>query len=147
MYALSFRSPAVKKFRSDRFTAWADGFAAYHVRSVSARWVVDEPVFNLETSPTQTYVAGGVIVHNCVRKKARDLASAPLVAQTVGHAGELDALAYDHPLAVLLRRPNPDLSGRGLLAFTSTYLDLTGNAFWLVLRDRRRRPAELYPWR
>ena len=85
-------------------------------------------------------------VYICVQKQARDLSSPPLIVANSNSEGDLDLVDRAHPLAAILRKPNPWTTGGELVAITSMYLNLTGNAFWLVgARDRRGFPAQLYP--
>lgn len=49
------------------------------------------------------------------------------------------------PLAELMERPNPRLSGLELWWWTSSTYDIYGEAFWYKLRDRRGVVRELHP--
>jgi len=55
---------------------------------------------------------------------------------------QLDA---KHPLEALLRAPNPILDMSDILELTSQWLDATGNAILLKVRDQRGIPRELWP--
>lgn len=85
-------------------------------------------------------------VYICCRKKARDLSSAPLlVLQKAGDDKE-KPVDRTHPLADLLRSVNPWMTPGQLLRITSIYLDLTGNAFWLLFRGGPGgQVTEIYP--
>lgn len=87
-------------------------------------------------------------VYICCWRKARDLASAPFVVTQPGKKeNDREPLARTHPLMQLLRKANQWMTMREVLMITSIYLDLTGNAFWLVFRDRsgKGQPTEIYP--
>ncbi len=75
---------------------------------------------------------------------------AAAVASTAMHLYKLDAKSnqteiFDHPALRLLRKPNPFLTGYKLRLLTQIYMDLTGEAFWVVERDRAGRPWEIWP--
>lgn len=84
-------------------------------------------------------------VYVCVRRKARDLSSAPLRVERELKDGTFEPAPKDDPLATLLRQPNPWMTGAQLVYYASVFLDLTGNFFLLILRDRRGVARQLYP--
>lgn len=51
----------------------------------------------------------------------------------------------DHPLLQLLARPNPRMTGVALLKVTQVWLDLKGEAFWLIARNAAGMPDAVYP--
>ena len=61
------------------------------------------------------------------------------------HAGTLHALSADHPLERLLQSPNPLFDLSDLLELSSQWLDATGNALWLKVRNGRGEVTELWP--
>lgn len=50
-----------------------------------------------------------------------------------------------HPILDVLRQPNPIHSGSSLFKLTSLWLDLTGNAYWLIVRDGLGAVRGLWP--
>jgi HK97 family phage portal protein len=62
--------------------------------------------------------------------------SSTLVKQPVGSS---------HALERLLRHPNPIFDMSDLLELSSQWLDATGNALWLKVRNRDDEPVELWP--
>jgi HK97 family phage portal protein len=54
-------------------------------------------------------------------------------------------LPSDHPLERLLQSPNPLFDLSDLLELSSQWLDATGNALWLKVRNGRGEVAELWP--
>lgn len=65
----------------------------------------------------------------------RELAKAGLLREVV-----------DHPLLTLLASPNTELTGRSCIQVTQTWLDIKGEAFWLLSRDKSNgRPTEFLP--
>mgnify|MGYP001607904292 CR=1 FL=1 len=106
------------------------------------------PTVNLEA--LERKYGDVAIVYAVVSRKAKDLARAPLVCKrrtTVGGKESHEPVGRAHPLQSLLDVVTQfDATTPWLVQITSMYLDLVGNAFWLIFRDRRtRRPAELYP--
>ncbi|HET6401962.1 MAG TPA: phage portal protein [Candidatus Kapabacteria bacterium] len=54
-------------------------------------------------------------------------------------------LPSDHPLERLLQHPNPIFDMSDLLELSSQWLDATGNAIWLKVRDGNDQVVELWP--
>lgn len=93
---------------------------------------------------------GNSLVLACIRRRAQSAAFAPLVAYT-GERDQPERLPDAHPLARLLRRPNPAQSWYEFTEQGITYLDLDGNLFvylaWAGGPGRRRAgefPSALY---
>ena len=106
------------------------------------------PTVNLEA--LERKYGDVAIVYAVVSRKAKDLARAPLVCKrrtTVGGKESHEPVGRAHPLQSLLDVVTQfDATSPWLVQITSMYLDLVGNAFWLIFRDRRTgRAAELYP--
>lgn len=63
--------------------------------------------------------------------------------------GREDAIAVeDHPAYELLENPIPDhpeFDGFMVRYLTVVYLELNGECFWIILRDVKGRPREIYP--
>lgn len=57
--------------------------------------------------------------------------------------GQLEQVR-DHPLLRLLERPNPYFSGAVMWMATLMSWNVDGNAYWLKIRGRGQRPAELW---
>ncbi len=57
---------------------------------------------------------------------------------------EYHSLSHDHPIERLLAAPNPLMTGSDLLELTSQWLDATGNAILLKVRNGYGRPTELW---
>jgi HK97 family phage portal protein len=68
------------------------------------------------------------LVYAPVRCKARAIASVPLLA-IHGDPANPDPLPADHPLARLVRQPNPWQTWRAFNEQRKTYLELAGNAY------------------
>lgn len=80
-------------------------------------------------------VRDAALVHGDTEDRAarrRELAAAGLLREVP-----------DHPLLELLARPNPDMTGRQGLQVTQIWLDVKGEAFWLL--DRPEAPTAYYP--
>lgn len=83
-------------------------------------------------------------LYACVTKRADAVASTDL------HLYRLDGQSnrteiFDHPLLTLLQKPNPFMTGYKMDMLTGIYMDLVGEAFWVVERDARGNPIELWP--
>lgn len=52
---------------------------------------------------------------------------------------------YAHPLLKLLNHPNPYMVKNEFLEITGLHMELTGNAYWFIARDKKGKPAELWP--
>jgi HK97 family phage portal protein len=50
----------------------------------------------------------------------------------------------EHPLTQLVNTPNPFYGGTALLMSTILSYTMSGNAYWLIVRDSRLRPIELW---
>jgi HK97 family phage portal protein len=86
-------------------------------------------------------------VYACVRKKSDQSASVPLtVWKKVGKRKVEWRRVQDHPLELLLQRPNPKMHGMGLRKSMTTYLNLSGNNYWFLIQSGGI-PVELWPLR
>lgn len=79
----------------------------------------------------------------CISWICRTWPEAPMVVQQINSDGEWETVK-DHPLAARLRRPNPFYSGRQLLTATLADRRVTGNAYWLKVRNGASGIAELW---
>lgn len=70
------------------------------------------------------------VVAACISLRAGTLNEAPL-----GVLMPDESLSFTHPFAVLMRRPNPRMGWSEFMAFTSLYLDLGGNCYWVAQRN------------
>lgn len=82
-------------------------------------------------------------LYACATKRAEGVASANMHLYRLDRQSDRTEL-FDHPLVKLLNRPNPHTTGYKLDMLTSLYMDLTGEAFWIVERDRHGQPVELW---
>ena len=84
------------------------------------------------------------IVYSAVEKRAKLIASVPWQVK-IKRNGELQDAPENHPLAVLLQRPNPDQSLYELMYEASQSLDLSGNAFISEIKaGARNLPTQLW---
>jgi HK97 family phage portal protein len=86
---------------------------------------------------------GNSIVAACLAWVARTLPEAPVQVVRVGQDGA-EEVVRDHPLTLLLRRPNPYYSGAVLLGATASDFKATGNAYWLKVRSAGGRVVQLW---
>ena len=100
----------------------------------------------LQGFTTAGYSANG-IVYACIARKAESAALAPPVAY-MGERAAPERVEDDHPLAQLLRRPNPFMSWYEFQELLIVYLELDGNVFVYKARERPGGPVVgLYPLR
>jgi len=78
-----------------------------------------------------------------IRKLAMGTARMPF--DTRIRLGDTGSKPENGPLAELLARPNPRMSGFKLWEWTSSTRDIYGEAFWLKMRDEKKRVRELHP--
>lgn len=98
------------------------------------------------TDTSMSAIARFPWVRACVQARASDLAGLPLIAVRVLPDGSRERLPLsdrDAQVLRLLSRPNPQTTGNRFRRQLSADLDLTGNAFILVVRDAMG-PAALY---
>lgn len=87
------------------------------------------------------------VIYAAVMTKVRAMAQLDLVAAT----GTLDEpekipLKQQHPLSLLLARPNPYMSENQFQGLQEAYLNLTGNAFAVLIRPNESTlPTEIWP--
>jgi len=79
-----------------------------------------------------TYVAVSCIARNVAKNTVRLYNS------------QNDKDITDHPFWDLWQTINPQQNAFDLLELTSIFLDLTGNAYWYVVKNGLRKPVELY---
>ncbi len=83
-------------------------------------------------------------VYACVTIRAQDGARCKPKLVDLGKSGPA-AIIANHPLAVLLRRPNELQSWFEFFEYMEIALDLRGNAYAVIIRDSRYRPIALIP--
>lgn len=102
------------------FPSWVNGQPQWHM--VDYRSYVEEG-FNLNT-----------IVYESVMYKAKSITLAPLRAYT-GDREHPTLLGTNHPLTMLLERPNEFQSQMEFMSLCMVYLNITGNAFIVLDRE------------
>lgn len=86
------------------------------------------------------------LVRSCVRARANRFCKLELqhIRATSDDSGKTIAVNPEPYIRRMITEPNPYMSMRDLLYKTMTSLDLSGNAFWLILRDGNGLARELY---
>lgn len=87
----------------------------------------------------QTY-AHVAWVHMAVSVLSSTLASVPF---KVAHKESGEEFP-DHLILRMLSAPNPHDIGANFVGLTRTFLELTGNAYWLIVKDQAGTPINLY---
>lgn len=93
------------------------------------------------------------LVYACIRYRAESLPQSVIrIYRSRGTPGG-DPELYrgppvdDHPLRELFENPNPVTNEFEFFELSSTYKDLAGTCFWLVVSARNGQPAQLWPLR
>src|SRR5215467_10622934 len=79
----------------------------------------------------------------CVQWIMRTIPESEMVVRRKIAGGE-DEIIYPHPLVELVAQPNPFYSGDLLFQATAADYSLSGNAYWLIMRDNTGTPRELW---
>ena len=79
-------------------------------------------------------------VFACVQRISSALADTEWILKKKGD----DTIINAHPILDLLNFVNPFHTGMEMMEQTQTYIDLVGEAFWLVLKDMAGRPSEIW---
>lgn len=112
-----------------------------HIQAVAWHNSLSEP-----TPPTQGQVySQSPWVYMAVNRIAEAGALVPLHVRQ--RRGETAIEIERHPFEDLLEHPNPFLSRFELLEQTLGMLELTGNAYWLLIGSAEGLPAEIWPLR
>lgn len=86
------------------------------------------------------------VVFACIHARAKEVAnSAKFVARIQKDVDEFEMLPHDHPMSLLLTNPNPYLTPYSFWYLAVSYLDITGNSYWWVAKDRLNIPRALWP--
>lgn len=112
-----------------------------------ARLYANQPVWSkrdFEKLAREAYQQNA-IVNACISKLAAEAALIPIVVYK--GKGDKRKEVEDHPILDLLRRPNPELDGVGLLTACLSYYKITGNLFLERTGEDDLARMELYPWR
>lgn len=85
-------------------------------------------------------------VYACVSKNAQSVAKIPLGLFKYVKNGEkwTSEEVTDHPFLDLMRNVNPQMNEYELKEMTQTWLDITGNAYWYLVANRRGEPLEIW---
>lgn len=85
-----------------------------------------------------------VIVHRCVTEIARAIALVPLGISKKSTQKKIETRYLDHPLLMLLKRPNPSQGGAAFFESVVSSWLISGNAYVEVIRGLNDKPEELY---
>lgn len=83
------------------------------------------------------------LVYACIRYRAESLPLSVIRTYPVNDETALE----NHPLRKLFAKPNPITNEFEFFEMSSTYKDLAGTCFWLVVKGRNGLPVELWPLR
>ncbi len=105
-----------------------------------------------QPTPTNynTYIkqyADAAWVYACVDRIATKFAGVPikLYRTTKKNGVSSEEEVFDHPIINLLKKPNPFTSGYDMREGTTSFQELTGNAYWLLDSFVDGKPTEIFP--
>ena len=121
----------------------------------------EEKAPGLDNSLFQTYAVGGTLsnvtpgdyisaygqvgwVFACVSRISSAVAETNWRLYKVNETNKEKEEIINHPVLKLFDFVNEYTTGLEMMEQTQTYVDLVGEAFWLVIKDRIGRPAELW---
>lgn len=84
-------------------------------------------------------------VYDCVTKISQEFSAVNLKLYKMDKDGQTEEVPT-HPALDLLDRVNAFMTFYDLKELTTTYLELTGNAYWWLLRNKQGQIIEIYPW-
>lgn len=84
-------------------------------------------------------------VYDCVTKIAAEFAAVNLKLYRMDTKGNIEEVDT-HPVLDLLDRVNPFMTFYDLKDLTITFLELTGNAYWWLLKNKKGDVVQIYPW-
>ena len=121
----------------------------------------EEKAPGLDNSLFQNYTVGGTLsnvtpgdyvsaygqvgwVFACVSRIASAVAETNWRLYKVNETNKEKEEIISHPVLSLFDFVNEYTTGLEMMEQTQTFIDLLGEAFWLIIRDRANRPAELW---
>lgn len=127
-----FRNPNVKRFQS--LASMSSFFSSIMGEDQPANY---EALIKVHDNSVWVYRSVNII--------GNTLASIPINWFVVSQNGERQQV-FDGP-AALMRKPNPWMTQNFLTTLTFMYLDMTGNAYWEIVKDTTGTPIALFPLR
>ncbi len=84
------------------------------------------------------------IIFACIKQRMTGASQVTLVPKLVNRDGEKEELERNHPLARILRKPNPEQSHRQWLKEMVLHIDAGGGAYVHKVRNGRGAPLEMW---
>lgn len=84
-------------------------------------------------------------VYAAISKRADDISAIKLNLYKLENNGDSKEV-LKHDVLDLLDRVNPFLNWTSLAKITQIYKDLTGEAYWWIVKDGTGKPIEIWPW-
>jgi len=118
------------------------------VTSIVLSWTIDKPQYSTVDYATlaESGYAFNALIWACIREIATSAAEAPLRVYERAASGDIVEIP-DHPLRQLIRRPNPYQTEFEFIEDTLTLLNIAGNAYIELERNRADRIVGLWPIR
>jgi len=136
---LGARKPRSKAEMVEQFTSWV-----YICSRANASAVAAVPLGLYVEANTAGQKWRTVKTKAVDKAKFRYLKSKQVVRPWMTKAEDIEEIT-EHPFLDLMKNVNPFMNGSDLRELTSTFLDLTGEAYWYIIRNNVGVPAELWP--
>ncbi len=124
-------------------------FARQQVLSLVANWLAGA-VWLLDTAYltlAKRAYGGNAIAYACIRLLSQSVPEPPLRSYQEDPDGNRTELARDHPLRVLIRRPNELMTEYEFWELTTIFMAITGSAFYWKQRANSGQVIALWPLR
>jgi len=121
-----------------QYTVWV-----YVCASKNASAIASVPL-RLYAATGRAGVRKGVRSRPISRNQLDYLQTKSHLGSQVTNADNIEEIT-DHPWLTLIREVNAFYNGFEMIELVALYLELTGNAYWLMVRDRQSPPTELWP--
>ena len=152
-------SPGAAQFYGATLTPWQEGRAEKYTNAATQvakyrGWVYGFAGGNavaVASTPLRLYVAKpsrgrvrGLKTARVPRGRLAMLKAHPRLGKAVEGASEVEEV-LEHPILDLLEQVNPHMNQFEFIELTDIYLELSGNAYWLVIPNPLGVPVELWP--
>ncbi len=134
------KKPADKWGGVNSFLSWVYVCARLNAQSVAA-----VPLEIYVSSSEKNKQWATIRTRGPVNKLAmKELRSHKGLRPFIRKAEEIEEVT-EHPLLILLKTVNPFMNGSDLMELTTLFLDLTGEAYWYILKGALGQPVEIWP--
>lgn len=136
MYGTDIYPPADRNTLLNSFLSWVYIFVDKNARAVAD---VGLNVYAAKDTNEKSIYSG----KNIDNRSLKHLRNGLSIKGKIDKALAIEEI-YDHPINSLLDKPNKFYSGIELRYLTMTHLELTGDAYWYVIKNKMGVPVELW---